>query len=376
VRTVVRRPRKRIHVSPLAVFAALVAVVLLILYVTGVFSGGALRRFSKKDVLLLPMKSTDIFVPFQEGVVYVDTANSELLALAADGKIRWGFKNATEDMTLHAAENRLGVVVSKKLQMLSAEGTLLYSKTFERPIDQIAVSDNLTVLALRPLEDVHTLTVLDSTGEILGTLAETTGQTILNFGIFGDASSVWVISADTSSTSPSYRFSTYKYDPKKSITAGFEDKDQMLYAPVFSKNYIYLCGTSDILEADYEGKVQNRRPVNGYQLIASGESGSETSMVLQKLEQDGTLSAQIKEIMVLSEKKDGSLVLPESALSVQVGTKYLYAFSNYNLYQIKQKDLSYHIYTLPVKADSIISCEGNEALVVSGEKVYLLQLPD
>lgn len=375
MRTVVRRPRKRIHIPPLAVLAVMLLAVLLVLYLTGVFSGGMYRRLSAKAVTVMPFSSEDIFSPFGEGVVYIDQKEGQLLALDAKGKTVWGFANATADMTLHPADHRLAVVVSKKLQMISDAGVLLYDKLYDLPIERIAVSDQLTVLQLRSETDIHTLTVLDDSGEIIDTFSDTGKQTFLDFGLFGDGTSLWVLSADISSVSPAYQFSTYRYDSKKNLLAGYQSTDQMLYAPVFTAKNTFLVGTDTILEINSESKLQSSRQCSGYQLSATGLCKKQTYMLLEKLNVDGSVPQSIGELLVITEKTRASLALPEAALGVQVGAEKLYAFSPYNLYVFDPVKFSYVIYNLPIKADKTQACGAERMLLSSSGQVYLITLP-
>lgn len=369
MRSILRRPRRRINFPIVPIILTLAVITLIIVLLTGAIGGTQYRRFSNSSFRLMPFTRTDIFTPFANGVAYIDTAAGQLKYLDENGKLIWGFNDATKDMTLYTSSDRLGVVVSKKLQMLNTDGKVIFNKSFERPINKLCVSNNLSVLLLTAADNSNTLTVLDKYGEKLDTLTEATGQKIIDFGLFSEGTSVWMLTVDTGSVTQTYRFFTYKYQPSKLITAGFEASDQMLYAPVFSQKNIYLCGTVEILQSDYTGKIIKKIPVSGYELASSGIIKSDMHMLLKRTGQEVNTS-----LMAVSGAGTANIEVPEGIIAAYVGQNSYFAFSQFNMYQYSPTTLKMLSYTMPVKADSVIT-GGNSAIIISGEQVYYLHLP-
>lgn len=309
-------------------------------------------------------------IPFSKGCVYIDKTNGELYYIDKSSNKLWGFSGVTQQMRAQASDNRLAVYVSSKLQLISSEGELLYSRIYDYPIRDVRVSDNVVVM-LQTQGAQTCLIVTDKNGDIKDTIVQQPNQTFLTYGIFStDNKSVWLIYADTSSITPVYRFVTYRYEETKHITVSYSEFDQIIYAPIFLKDRISLLGSHEVINIDYTGKVLSRTRCVGYESKNINYGNVSKTLMLS------TVSDSF-------EAKKRVLCIPDSGISyfieekdeiiaTAVTDRYLYTFTPSALYSY---DISSHFrteYPLPEMVSSV--CVNGKLCYLKGDKVYRLEL--
>ena len=309
----------------------------------------------------MPFKANSTYVPFADGVVYIDREKSEIYYVDDRNEKMWGFSGTVEGMELFAGKSKVAVTVGKKLQVISLEGTLIFSKEFDKNISSVAVGEKLFAVSLSNSDDTI---ILNSTGEEIDRIVSQVNNTNIRFGVYSDGS-VWVITVENSGYKPEYQLSTYKYDTEKTQTVTFTDDGQMMYDAIFYDKLCYIFGTEKILvrDCDYTGSVNQDYNVNGYDAEAYGVIGKNVHILLKS---DGRIKA-------IGEKGIFDISCEEKINHAVVSSENYYGFSNYFMYKIKPSNGKTTNYRFPVRIDNVI--KGGEYLFIeSGESVYRYSL--
>ncbi len=357
------RTKKRfdiVNYIPLILIA--VAVIAIIALIFSSFSGNA-KAVKKSELQLLPFTADNTYLPFADGVVYIDKSTNEIYYVDDRNEVMWGFSGAVEDMKLYAGENKIGVTVGKKLQVIDKNGSFVFSKEFDKNISAVTLSDKLIAVNLSNSDD---LIILNGTGEEIDRIVSQVNGTNIRFGVYAQ-NSVWVITVENSGFKPEYQLFTYKYDTEKTQTVTFSDDSQMMYDAVFDDKICYIFGTERIMvrDCDYTGSVSKDYNVNGFDVVNYGKIGKNVHILLNN-------SGKIKAI---GEKGVLNLNCEEKLNFAAIGEKHYYGFSNYFMYKFKTKDGKATKYDFPVRIDNIM--QGNKyVLIQSGENIYRYSLSD
>lgn len=313
-----------------------------------------ISEFTRLDV------NIERFVPFLSGVAtiegeniyYVDDRNEKM----------WGFSGATEDMILYAGSERLGVSAGRKLQVLSADGKLAFSKEFEKNISSVVIGKKLIAVNLSGSDD---MIIVNSTGEEVDRIASEVNGTNIRCGVFDDGG-IWVITIENSGYTPKYHLSTYRYDTEKKQTITFEVDDQMMYNAVFDGNLCYIFGSEDIMVRDcnYTDSVKFDYSVNGFDVVDYKKIGKNINMLLLN---NGNLKA-----INASGLKD--YYIEEKISWAHISSKNYYGFNKYFMYKIKPSTTKYSVYKLPLAIDEMINA-GEYVLIMSGGQLYHYAVP-
>jgi hypothetical protein len=352
---VIRRRRKRFDIINYVPFIwVFIAVVLIIIFICTITAGNV-KSIKIKKLQAMPFTAESTYVAFNGGAVYIQ--DDKLYYVDDRGEVMWGFEGAQEGMRLFSGEDKVGVAIGKKLQVITSDGALKFTKEFNKNISSVAVGKNLIAVSLSSSDDTI---ILNSTGEEIDRIVSNVNNTNIRFGTYS-TSSVWVITVENSGYSPKYQLSTYKYDSGKTQTVTFSDDTQMMYDAVFNDNLCYIFGTEKIMmrDCDYTGSVNKDYSVNGYDVIACGIIDKSVSMLLMN---NGRLKA-------IGEKGMISIDSEEKILFGAVSSKCYFGFSNYFMYTFRAKDGKAKKYRFPVRIDNVTQGEGY-VLIESGNEVY------
>lgn len=306
-------------------------------------------------------------IPFSAGAVYIDPESQSLYYLNRNGEAKWGFSGTVSGMKTAVSSSRMAVYYSSKLQVIGNNGSLIYSKVFDYPIQDLKLSDGVCAF-LQYQGTAKNVVVVSAAGEQLDTLTEQTGQELLDFGVFGSAG-VWQITVDTGSVKPVYRFFTYRYESNKLITVSYTTSDQMIYYPVFYKDSISLIGTSDVISIDYTGKFLRRVRCNGYELARRDTQYTSAVLLMKPVGQarnetlciDGDFSS-----FVLSEQ--------EPILETVLTDRYYYVFTQHHLYTYAVGKMTRKRYTLPETISRVLPGLEKQVVLIGESGRYLLAL--
>lgn len=359
---VVRTKKRFDIVNYIPLILISVAVILIAAIIISAFSGNT-KSVKKSELQLLPFTSSDTYLPFADGVVYIDKETNEVYYVDDRNEIMWGFSGAVSDMKLYAGEGKVGVTVGKKLQVIDKNGSFVFSKEFDKNISAVTLSDKLIAVNLSNSDD---LIILNGTGEEIDRIVSQVNGTNIRFGVYAQ-NSVWVITVENSGFKPEYQLFTYKYDTEKTQTVTFSDDSQMMYDAVFDDKICYIFGTERIMvrDCDYTGSVSKDYNVNGYDVVSNGKIGKTEHILLNN---SGKLKA-------IGEKGVIDLKCEEKLNFASIGEKSYYGFSSYFMYKFRTKDGKVTKYNFPVRIDSIM--QGDKyVLIQSGENIYRYSLSE
>ncbi len=355
------KARKRFDiVNYIPVILCVVAVILIIVLICSLVAGKT-KIVKGNDLQLLPFKSDSNYVPFAGGAVYIDNTKNQMFYVDDRNEIMWGFEGTVPEMKLYAGENKVGVTVGKKLQVIDKEGRLIFSKEFDKNISAVTLSDKIIAVSLSNSDDTI---ILNGTGEEIDRIISAVNGTNIRFGVYNQ-NSVWVISVENSGYNPEYQLSTYKYDTEKTQTVTFTDDSQMIYDAYFDDKICYIFGTNKIMvrDCDYTGSVSKDYNVNGYDVSAVGKIGKNVHMLLSN---NGNIKA-------IGEKGVKDITCEEKLNYVAISGNNYFGFSNYFMYKIKPTKDKIIKYRFPVRIDSIV--QGNGYVIIqSGQDVYRYDL--
>ncbi len=355
------KTRKRFDiVNYIPAILGAVALVLVIVLICVSFAG-KIKSVKENDLQLLPFKMGSTYAPFAGGVVYIDNEKSELYYIDDRNEVMWGFSGTVQDMKLYPGENKIGITIGKKLQVINKDGFLVFSKEFDKNISAVAVSDKLIAVSLSNSDDTI---ILNGTGEEIDRIVSQVSGTNIRFGVYQEGS-VWVISVENSGYKPEYQLSTYKYDTEKTQTVTFTDDSQMMYNAVFNDKTCYIFGTERIMvrDCDYTGSVHQDYNVNGYDVIAYNIIDKTVHLILDN---GGRFKA-------IGTKGIMDLKCEEKLNFAAIAEKSYFGFSNYFMYKFSMSSGKVTKYRFPVRVDNIVQGDGY-VIVESGENVYRYSL--
>lgn len=350
----VRRRRRFDIANYIPQIVGLIAVILIIVFICSLFTKD-IKKVKKSAVDLMPFKAENVYTAFAGGAVYIK--DGQVLYVDDRNEIMWGFEGADNEMQLFAGTSKVAVTKGKKIQVINKEGTLVFTKEFNKNISSVAVGEKLIAVSLSNSDDTI---ILNGTGEEIDRIVSNVNNTNIRFGVFED-NSVWVITVENTGLNPKYQLSTYKYDSGKTQTVAFSDDSQMMYDAVFNNNICYIFGTEKIMvrDCDYTGTVNKDYKANGYDVIACGKTEKSVNMLLLN---NGRIKA-------INQKGIFNLECEEKVLFGAVHQKYMYAFSNYYMYKYKAKNGKVTKYRFPVRIDNIV--QGSDYVIVqSGNDMY------
>lgn len=369
MRTYIRRRRKRNILKKWIIPGILLTAVIVTACVI-IFRPHPYRQL-KDELIKLDIPGGSQICPFASGAVYINSEAQSLHFVDREGKELWGFTNAVDEMSMASSANRLAIYISTKLQMLDSSGNIVFTANYQYPIQKMAVGDSVSAMLQYTGDNSRQIMVIDSKGQTLDTLTEPSGQSILNFGVFGDSGSgVWIITVDHSSITPAYRFFTYRYEEQKRITVSYSDDGQVLYQPIFYSSSIALIGSSEIVGIDYTGAVLYRTRANGYEI---GKENTGTDMLLLRIQPDGQRADFTNEMMCVSNNGESlKLYLDESILGAYSTEKYYYIFTQNNMLRYDKGNMNKVEFTMPEKIIQIIPSNGY--ILLKGESYYRLEI--
>lgn len=354
------RLKKRFDIAN---YIPVIVAVILIGVIIAIVVFATAKRVEKVKINQLTQLDANVerFVPFLSGVATIDGEN--IYYIDDRNEKMWGFEGATEDMLLYAGSARLGVVAGRKLQVITSDGKLAFSKEFEKNISSIVIGKKLIAVSLSSTDD---MIILNSSGEEVDRISSEVNGTNIRCGVF-DEGGIWVITVENSGYAPKYHLSTYRYDTEKKQTITFEVDDQMMYNAVFDGNLCYIFGSEDIMVRDcnYTDSVKLDYSVNGFDVVDYKKIGKNINMLLLN---NGNLKAI---------NGDGlkDYYIEEKISWAHISTKNYYGFNRYFMYKIKPSTAKYVVYKLPLAVDDIINAD-DYVLILSDGKLYRYDVPN
>ncbi len=347
------------YIPAILVFLAVILVIVLLC----VFLSGKTKSVDKDELELLPFKSNSNYVSFAGGASYIDNEKNQIFYVDDRNEIMWGFEGTIPEMKIYSGENKVGVAVGKKLQVIDKDGNFVFSKEFDKNISAVTLSDKLIAVSLSNSDDTI---ILNGTGEEIDRIFSAVNGTNIRFGVYAQ-NSVWVISVENSGYRPKYQLSTYKYDTEKTQTVTFTDDSQMMYDAYFDDKICYIFGTERIMvrDCDYTGSVHKDYNVNGYDVVACGKIDGTVHILLNN---NGNVKA-------IGENGVSDIKCEEKLNFVAMSEENYYGFSEYFMYKIDPSDGETTKYRFPVKIDKVVQGDGY-VMIQSDEDVFRYEFDD
>ncbi len=319
----------------------------------------------------LPVYAGQHCEPFNDGAIYYD--GTLLYALRGNGMQKWSYlagANAGYDVGSGGVVSWTGAQVTL---LREDSGDTVFSVTMAKPVLSARAGD-IYVAVCTGAEDEATMIVLDRNGKQVDSI-DVPDLTILDYGFFNSGNLFWLMTLETDGTVPTSQLNTYK--PGKMQTGSIVDSEQVVYKTLFHSTKFRAVGTTYARSYDYTGAedTASRLLVYGWYMQDVYGSGENPLMVFVPMEETGG-AGLMQDIRLVQGSMDKTIRLPYACFDVFAGNGVVYGFTNDYLIIGTSDGKNSTIYQLPVYAEDVLGItEDQKALVVSGEKVYLVQLP-
>lgn len=319
----------------------------------------------------LPVYATQKSAPLGTGVAYYD--GTLLYALNGSGAQKWSYL-AGANAGFHVGEGGVATWTGAQSTLLHADtGNTEFSVTMAAAI-QSARAGVQYVAVLTGDEKNSRLNVLDRTGKQVDSI-DTANVTVLDYGFFNNGNLLWLMTLDTTGTTPMSRLSTYK--PGKMQTGSITDSDQVVYRALFYSTKLRAVGTTYMRTYDYTGAEDktDRMLLYGWYLQDIYGAGEDPLMVFVPMEQTGGASL-MQDVRISQGGKERTIRMPYECFDIYAGNGVVYGFTRDYLITGTIDSASTTVYRMSVPAEDILGVTSDfKAMVASGGKVYLVQLP-
>lgn len=331
-----------------------------------------LGRSPAGSMTLLPCSARQTIEPLGDGVVYGDATH--LHALNASGRQKWNYMVGA-DFNFDAGEDGVAAWVGSSIALLDAEtGASLFSGVLDERVISATMGANYAAALIGEDEQNSTLIVMEHDGGEIDRIS-LPNLTVLEYGFFNNGNMLWIMSLDTEGTVPMSQLTTYR--PGRMLSGKITDSDQVLYEVMFESPNMYTIGTTYAKVYDYTGveDATRRMLVYGWYLMDTGGSGSEALMAFVPMAQVGT-HVSVSDVRLISGDADRTIRMPFPCHSLQIRNGKVYGFSDQYVMSCGIGDAKPSVVQLPVYCDDMLGITmNNEAIIVSGDSVYLVTLP-
>jgi len=255
-----------------------------------------------------------------------------------------------------------------------SSGKTLASDTMKSEIISASVGDSYAAFVLAP-EHGSTVVLTDHYGNTADTLTDFAGLTVLDYGFFEGRDLFWIMTLDSSGSTPACTISTFK--PGKRNTGTIVDMEQVLYQVMFRSSQIIAVGTNYLRMFDYHGSeiADERVTVYGWYLHAVDKTSDNPLMLFVPNTQVEGETA-ISDVRMLRGHSERIVHIPVKCEQLVAKNSTLYGFSQSNLAVIPFGETKAKVYNFPVVVDSVIGVTDNKtAVVTSGGSIFLVNLP-
>ena len=304
--------------------------------------------------------------------IYYD--GSSIHCINENGRERWNYAfggsaslNATSDgvalwkgrqlVTINLEKGETEISLNMDSEVLSAEVGSKYISVLLGP------EHNSTCLILeRRGRKVNSFTVED--------------ETVIRTGFFSGGSLLWVMSLNTTGTSPSCTIKTYR--PGKEIVGTISDSEQMLYDVVFENNTFRCTGDTYIKSFDYTGLNEDtsaRKLVYGWFLAAVDESASDPLMAFVPIDEYSS-SDHMQNLRLIRKNLDQQMRMPYPCFALTAKDDCVYGFSADGYLMIaREGETEVDCRPLSITPTKFYGITVNHKIVVEAEgRIYLLSL--
>lgn len=330
------------------------------------------RTYDLPEAVELPAYAGQDCVALNESAAYYD--GTLLYALKDTGLQKWSYL-AGANAGFHVGEGGVVSWTGAQVTLLNEDtGNTVFSVTMPKNVLS-AHAGSLFVAVCTGEEDDVTMVILDHNGKVIESI-DKPNLTVLDYGFFNNGNLFWLMTLDTDGMVPTSKLSTYK--PGKMETGSIVDSEQVVYKVLFNSTKIRAVGTSYARTYDYTGAEDkaSRLLVYGWYMQDIYGSGENPLMVFVPMEDTGGAAA-MQDVRLVRGAKERIIRMPYECFDIYAGDGVVYGFTNDYVIVGTMDSAESTIYKLPLFAEDVIGLTDDfKALVVSGGKVHLVQLPE
>lgn len=321
---------------------------------------------------VLPCNARQVIEPLGDGVVYSD--GTHLHALNSSGRQKWNYMVGS-GFSFDACEDGVAAWTGSSISLLEGDsGAPLFSGVMDEKVISAKMGASYAAVLIGEDEQNSTLMIMEHDGREIDEIT-LPNLTVLQYGFFNNGNMLWVMSLDTEGTVPMSQLATYR--PGRMQSGKITDSDQVLYQAMFESPNVYTIGTTYARVYDYTGveDTTRRMLIYGWYLMDSGGSGENSLMAFAPMAQVGA-QVNVSDVRMISGNTDRTVRMPFTCHSLAVRNNKVYGFSEQYVMSYGLNDAKASVMQLPVYCDGMLGItENNEAVLVSGESVYLVTLP-
>ncbi len=263
-----------------------------------------------------------------------------------------------------------------RLQIIDIKnGVVVGNVNAGKSILTAVVGDVYAAVVVGP-EHLSTVLLTDTFGNVVDTLTDFDGVTVLDCGFFQGRELFWIMTLDSSGSTPTCRISTYK--PGRRETGSITDMEQVIYKVMFRASNICAVGTKNLNVYDYTGseKTGERVTVYGWHLESVDENSDDPLMLFTPNTQVGENIA-IKDIRCIRGKSENYLHFPVACSQLIAFGDSVYGFAGAYLAVGSHGSGTSNLYQMPVNVTQVMGITDERyAVVKSGSSVYVVKLPE
>ena len=313
-------------------------------------------------------------VQVEDEYIYYLEAGS-LHCVSHSGKFIWN-TGVDRSSNFKVSSNGVAVWRGTRMQILDIKnGVVVGNVSASNDIIYGIVGDVYAAVVVGP-EHSSTVLLTDLYGNVIDTLTDFDGVTVLDCGFFHGRELFWIMTLDSSGSIPTCKISTYK--PGRRETGSISNMEQVIYKVMFRSSNICAIGTRNLNVYDYTGseKVSERKTVYGWHLEAVDTVSENPLMLFAANTQVGDVAA-IKDIRCIKGQSEMYLHFPVACTCLAAYDSTIYGFSGSYLAVGSFGVKTSHIYRMPVNVDDVLGITRERyAVVTSGSSVYVIELPE
>lgn len=360
-------PLSRLHAILLSILACAVAFLVALLVTSS-------RAVALEDALRLSANNISDVQVEGEYIYYLEAGS--LHCVTVKGKFEW---NTGVDRSSNFKASSYGIAVwrGSRLQIIDlSNGVVIGNANVQGDILMAVVGDVYSAAVVGP-EHNSSVVFTDRYGNIIERLERFEGVTVLDCGFFEGRDLFWIMTLDSTGSTPSCTISTHKPGRSKE-TGSITDMDQVIYSVMFRSSNICAVGTESLNVYDYTGALRSGESVNvyGWHLETVDKTSDNPLMVFVSNAQVGD-TVKIKDMRCIKGTNESYLHFPVACSNLIAYGNTVYGFSGSYLVVGTYMSSQSSIYRLPVNVTDVLGITSKRyAVVTSGSAIYVIKLPE
>ncbi len=372
-----RRKKKKKPLGERVRALIILAALALVIALATAFALSGSRRQGVGGVTRIGATLSQNVTPFGDSVIFYD--GTTLHCVAATGGNKWSYQIGT-NADYDATKERIVAWSGNDLFILNNRGRLIYNNSMSDTVQFARAGDGL-VAAFVGQPDNGVISVIDESGQIADNVA-IENQTVLDIGFFWSETSsstqktelMWMIGLNTTGTVISTELQTFQ--PGRMSTGKSSLGDHIAYQVYYADGLLNVVDTHQITRYNYRALSQGTGTlIYGYTVEDVKQSGGTTYQLLIPAQEtsDGIL---INNVRLMAGNIDRALHLPSACLSVKLGERSIYGFSQNAVYVCPFGDTVFVSHALPINVTAVLGMLSDDrAVVASGSEIYVVELP-